>query len=414
MTAILSSIRQALSSRNLMVITLTQGLFMFTASLWWPYWSLYIQSLGASVTLVGLIFMAEMFFQLVFQLPGGYLTDRLGRKKVILLGSLCRGVSPVIYLLTGTWEWIVLGLLFTQASNMMIPAIDALIAESVTKENRGLGYGAFRLMTWLPQVFTAFLGGVIMDWIGIIPGVRVAIACTLIVAWLNVVIRWRYLEDTYTPGEAERSRHVSPLAALRNIRQVPRSIWYLIVVAALSALAFRLANNFMVIYATEELHLTNTQWGLVTMVVGLVSALLTIPGSIISDRIGRKPGIMASLGLLPVQFIGFTLAGGFTGVMGARLLGGVSEGFGGAVTGIEGGSAWLALVADIVPSGQRGMVMGLIGTIAGLLSLPGSSLGGAIYDNVSPQAPFYLAAASGLAAFIVFTLFVKEPKTKAD
>jgi MFS family permease len=175
MTAILASIRQALSSRNLMVITLTQGLFMFTASLWWPYWSLYIQSLGASVTLVGLIFMAEMLFQLVFQLPGG-----------------------------------------------------------------------------------------------------------------------------------------------------------------------------------------------------------------------------------------------FTGVMGARFLGGVSEGFGGAVTGIEGGSAWLALVADITPSGQRGMVMGLIGTIAGLLSLPGSSLGGAIYDNVSPQAPFYLAAASGLAAFIVFTLFVKEPKTKAD
>lgn len=41
MTAMLSSIRQTLSSRNLMVVTLTQGLFMFTASLWWPYWSLY-------------------------------------------------------------------------------------------------------------------------------------------------------------------------------------------------------------------------------------------------------------------------------------------------------------------------------------------------------------------------------------
>jgi MFS family permease len=61
-----------------MVITLTQSLFMLTASLWWPYWSLYIQNLGASVTLVGLSFLAEMFFQL----PGGYLTDRLGRKKV--------------------------------------------------------------------------------------------------------------------------------------------------------------------------------------------------------------------------------------------------------------------------------------------------------------------------------------------
>jgi hypothetical protein len=37
-----------------------------------------------------------------------------------------------------------------------------------------------------------------------------------------------------------------------------------------------------------------------------------------------------------------------------------------------------------------------------------------MYDKLSPEAPFYLAAASGMAAFIVFTLFVKEPKMKAD
>jgi MFS family permease len=326
MTAIISSLKQAFSNRNLMIITLTQSLFMLTASLWWPYWSLYIQNLGASITLVGVIFMAEMFFQLIFQLPGGYLTDRLGRKKVIVLGSLCRSISPVIYILTGTWEWVVVGLLFTQASNMMIPAIDALM----------------------------------------------------------------------------------------NMRKVPRSIWYLIVVAAFSAFAFRLVNNFMAIYATEQLRLTNTQWGIVTMMVSLVSTLLTIPGSIISDRVGRKPGIMTSLGLLPLQFFGFTIAGGFMGLMGTRFLGGVSEGFGGAVTGIEGGSAWLALVADVVPANQRGMVMGLIGTMAGLLSLPGSSLGGAMYDNISPEAPFYVAACSGFVAFLIFALLIKEPKMKAD
>jgi MFS family permease len=414
MTAIVSSVKQAFGNRNLMVITLTQSLFMLTASLWWPYWSIYIQNLGASVTLVGVIFMAEMFFQLVFQIPGGYLTDRLGRKKVIVLGSISRGISPIIYLLTGSWEWVVVGLLFTQASNMMIPAIDALIAESVSKESRGLGYGTFRMMTLLPQIFTAVIGGVIMDWLGIIPGVRVAIACTLIVSWLNVFVRWKYLTDTYDPMKVVGTQRHSPIDALKNIRKVPRSIWYLIVVAAFSAFAFRLVNNFMAIYATEELHLTNTQWGIVTMMVMLVSTILTIPASIISDRIGRKPGIIASLGLLPIQFFGFTIAGGFYGLLGARFLGGISEGFGGAVTGIEGGSAWLALVADTVPASQRGMVMGIIGTMAGLLALPGSSLGGWMYDNLSPETPFYVASCSGIAALIVMTLFVNDPKTKAD
>ena len=75
--------------------------------------------------MLGVVFMSEMLFQLLFQLPGGYLTDRLGRKKVIVLGSICRGISPMIYLFTGNWEWVIVGMFFTQASNMMIPAIDA-------------------------------------------------------------------------------------------------------------------------------------------------------------------------------------------------------------------------------------------------------------------------------------------------
>lgn len=74
-------IREMLKSKNLMVITFTQSLFMLTASLWWPYWSLYILELGASKTLMGTMFMAESIAQLIFQLPGGILTDRLGRKR---------------------------------------------------------------------------------------------------------------------------------------------------------------------------------------------------------------------------------------------------------------------------------------------------------------------------------------------
>jgi MFS family permease len=75
---------------------------MFTASLWWPYWSLYIMELGATPTLLGLIFMVESAAQLIFQIPGGYLTDRLGRKSVIIFGSVFRAISPFIYVFTGS------------------------------------------------------------------------------------------------------------------------------------------------------------------------------------------------------------------------------------------------------------------------------------------------------------------------
>jgi MFS family permease len=409
----LASVRKAIQdmmkSRNLMVITLTQSLFMLTASLWWPFWSLYILELGTTKTLMGMIFMAETVAQLIFQLPGGILTDRLGRKKMIVLGSVLRATSPLIYVATGSWQFVLVGMFITQMSNMMVPAIDALIAESTSVEHRAMGYGTFRMMTLLPMIFTPFIGGVITDSLGVYGGVRLAITCTLAVAWLNVYIRWKYLEDTYTTEHAS-----SRLDALKEIKSVPRTIWTLITVAVVASLGLRVASQFMAVYATQVAQLTKTQWGLIMTTVGIISTVLTIPSSIWSDKVGRKPGIMISLGLTPLMYLGFPFSNGFLQLAISRVLGAISEGFGGAVTGLEGGSAWLALVADIVPSQQRGKVMGLIATIAGALSFPGAWIGGLLWDNVSPSAPFYLASATSAVAFLIFSILVKEPKEKAD
>ena len=409
MASVRKAIQDMMKSRNLMVITLTQSLFMLTASLWWPFWSLYILELGTSKTLMGMIFMAETVAQLIFQLPGGILTDRLGRKKMIVLGSVLRATSPLIYVATGSWQFVLLGMFITQTSNMMVPAIDALIAESTSVEHRAMGYGTFRMMTLLPMIFTPFIGGVITDSLGVYGGVRLAITCTLVVAWFNVYIRWRYLEDTYTNEHAS-----SRLDALKEVRSVPRPIWTLITVAIFASLGLRVASQFMAVYATQVANLTKTQWGLIMTTVGIISTVLTIPSSIWSDKVGRKPGIMISLGLTPLMYLGFPFSGGFLQLALSRVVGAISEGFGGAVTGLEGGSAWLALVADIVPSQQRGKVMGLIATVAGALSFPGAWIGGLLWDNVSPSAPFYLASASSTVAFLIFSIMVKEPKEKAD
>jgi len=272
-----------------------------------------------------------------------------------------------------------------------------------------MGYGTFRMMTLLPMIVTPYIGGVITDALGVYGGVRVAIAATVVVAWINVLIRWRFLEDKYSVEHTS-----SRLDALKEVRSVPRPIWTLVAVAAFASVGLRVASQFLAVYAIQVVGLTNTQWGLIMTSVGVVSTALTVPSSIWSDRVGRKPGIMVSLGLTPLMYLGFPLSGSFLQLAASRVVGAISEGFGGAVTGLEGGSAWLALVADIVPARQRGKVMGLIATIAGALSFPGAWIGGILWDTVSPLAPFYVSAASSAAAFLIFAVFVREPKQKAD
>ena len=74
-----------------------------------------------------------------------------------------------------------------------------------------------------------------------------------------------------------------------------------------------------------------------------------------------------------------------------------------------GGPAWQALITDIVPQQDRGKVLGLMGTIMGIASLPGPALGGYLYER-NPNTLLALGAGLETLVIPVILLFVKEPK----
>ncbi len=155
--------------------------------------------------------------------------------------------------------------------------------------------------------------------------------------------------------------------------------------------------------------LTNTQWGMIGTVVSLISTLLMMPAGMLADRIGRKPCIIISRVLSSFSTLGFTFSRNFWHMGAVRALGGVASGFGGAAWGPIGGPVWQALVADVTPPEDRGRMMGLMGTIQGLVSTPASWVGGYMYDNVSPELPFYTSFALNTIGTAIFVALLKEP-----
>ena len=407
-------IRETFSSRNVMVLTITQTLFMFTAFLWWPYWSLFILELGATKELVGILQMIETVTQLVCQLPGGILADRFGRRKLIVYGSIFRVASPIIYILSTNWTHIAPGLFIGSFAMLGLPAMNALMAESLPMVSRGAGLSAYRAVTWMPMIITGLLGGVIMDTYGVVQGVKLCVSATLIVSIFSVILRWRFLTETLDmtrnkvdEGKKEASNEDG---VLQQLRTLPREIWILTVVAALSGFAIRLVMSFMVVYAVEVVGLTNTQWGLIGTAVSLISTVLTIPGGILADRIGRKPCITVSRILSPISTLGFTFSANFWHLLSVRVIGGVAQGFGGTVWGLMGGPVWQALVADVTPPDRRGKMIGIIGTISGIVSTPASWVGGYMYDNISPALPFQTSFVINAVGSIIFIALLKEPE----
>ncbi len=394
------------------VLTGTQTFWMFTAFLWWPYRSLFILELGASKETLGMLLMIETLGQVVFQLPGGVLADRFGRKKVIVLGTAFRVGSCLVYLLSAHWLHTAPALLLASAGMLGLPAMTALIAESLPEDRRSAGFAAYRTVTWMPMIVTNLLGGVFMDYFGVLRGVRLCMTAALAVSVASTVLRWRMLEDTFDPDEhMDDAATFFDVGSLReSLGAVSREIWVMTVVAALGGFAMRIVWSFMVVYAVEEVGLTNTQWGLIGTLVSVISTLLTYPGGMLADRVGRKPSIIVSRILSPLSTLGFTFSSGFWQLLATRALGGLAMGFGGLVWGPMGGPVWQALVADLTAPKNRGMMMGLMGSIAGVVSTPASWVGGYMYDNVSPKLPFQASFLIDALATVVFVLLLKEPE----
>ena len=408
----LRQIRETFTNRNVAVLTITQTLFMFPAFLWWPYRSLFILELGASKELLGLLLMIETLAQVVFQLPGGILADRLGRRKLIILGSLFRIVSPLLYLFSTTWIHIAPALALSSAAMLSLPATNAMIAESLPVEKRGAGFAAYRTVTWMPMIITSSIGGVFMDYYGVVQGVRICLYIAFGLSLVSTVLRWRFIEETYTqldiPGSPDNPSAVTSISI--NLKEVPREIWVMLIVAALSGFSMRVVWSFMVVYAVEIVGLTKTQWGLLGTMVSVVTTLLTYPGGILADRIGKKPCIIISRIFSPFSTIGFIFSRNFWHMAVVRVFGGLAQGFGGVVWGPMGGPVWQALVADLTPARSRGRMMGLIGSITGIVSTPSSWIGGYLSDNISPALPFQISFILDVIATAIFVIFLREPE----
>jgi MFS family permease len=399
------SVETVMSNRNLMVITLSQSLGMFAMFLWRPFWGLYLLELGASKGILGALSSLQALCNLLLQLPGGMLADRYGRRKIILFSALFGFIPPLIFRFSTHWTMLIPGIFAYSLSSIAIPARSALIAESLSDENRATGFGAYSMATYLFIVAAYPFGGYIQDSMGVVEASHLGFIASFLVLVPSIILQWRYLVETR--GEASLSR-LGVRESLGKLRGAPREIWKLILVAVLSSFGFQIFWSFVVVYCIEELGMTKMQWSIASIVANFVGALFMIPSGFLSDRARRKPYIILSQALVSFSSLGYVLSTGFQSLVVTRLIGGVGEGLGGNVMGSMGGPVWNALVNEVAPADYRGSVLGMMGTMTGLIVTPAPMLGGYLYENFSPQTPFYASLALGITGCLIFTLFVKE------
>jgi DHA1 family tetracycline resistance protein-like MFS transporter len=412
---------------NMLVLTLTQMLGMFGRSMVFPYASLYILALGGEPAQIGWVnSLSPLAGLLVFPIAG-YLADLTGRVKLIALAGYLSGLTGLIYVLAPSWQFIAVAGLLQGLMAFQFPPTSALLADSLTPENRGLGIATMNCISGVVAIFSPYLAGAILNRYDVEVGMRAMYGVMMGINLLNATINLRFLQET-----SANSSHTLRLADLSTmlkeayagipdmLRQLPRSLRALAGVIILGFVANAIAGPFWVVYAIDHIGLSSTQWGLILLIETLLRTALYIPAGLLVDRFGRVQSLIVSLAIALVSLPLFALATGFAHIVLIRCAV--------AIANVFFTPASTALMADSVSRANRGRVMAaigrgalLVGAAAGgtggpgmgfLITVPvmlGSLAGGYLY-TWNPAAPWFFVLAAMLASLALSIGFVRAPQ----
>ena len=372
-----------------------------------------MEELKTPVFVVGMLAAIQNTSQILFQLPGGILADRIGRKKVIVFGTALRTIAPLLMFFAKSWQMVVPGLILNSMSSLYGPAFNAIISESLPKERRGSAFGAYRMFTSVPQIFMPVVSGYYFDMFGLGRAVRYGLlmftGAMIVVTIVRAIVIKETLEDSGTgkTGSAFMSKDL-----WKTFRSQPRIIYAMLGVAVVGGFAMRMTWTFLTPYAINVAGLTMTQYGMLQSIAMGISVPLYLISGMIADRFGRVPLILLARGLGPFDSLSLYLFKDYNQLLMAYGVIGVAGGLGGGRLrggGYMGGPAWQALIADVVPSKDRAKIMGLMGTISGVVGLPGSLIGGYMYER-DPDMLLLVGSILEALSIPIILLFVREPK----
>ena len=394
---------------NILVMMTSWIVMNFASAIPATYYSLFVLELGGTPFIIGIMEFISFLTLASVQFPGGYLADKHGRRNLIVTFTFAMALANLFCVLAPSWHFVLLGVILQNVFLIYQPALQAIIADSIPSEKRGVGFSTIMLVNNASAVFSPVVAGFLYVQYGLVSGMRIAYLVIVVMYLIAAVVRIRLTEtlkahsDGFSLSGAVRDYPKAVKEGLSVWRKLPRSMFFLFLTNTVSSFIFAMCIPYQVVYATKILHIEEFNWALIMMWYSASMIFLALPSGKLVDKIGRKKPALVSwvlLALFPLLF----LVGGLYILFFAYLFFGASNALFAA--------AYQALEADMVPRELRGKEVGCSQFITYVLMSIGGLVGGFFYESVSPMLPFMLAFTVTVPCTVVTLLLVHEPKQK--
>lgn len=381
-------IRAALGlQRNVSVMLIALVILGLGEEIWMRFMPKYLEALGASALVIGAFGTLKDLLDALYPYPGGWMTDRLGRKIALIVFAFIALLGYLVYWWAPSWEWIMVGTILVAAwSSFTVPTIFAIIGDNLPASARSMGFGVQSILKRVPIVLAPLFGGYLIAAYGIVDGVHWGLAITVALTLATMAFIYRSYR------EPPRPRTVDPHSFRSVWRVLDPQLKRLLLADGFVRWAEDMPRVFIILYVINVLHFSAWDFGVLTALQMMVSIAVYIPVARLSDRMNRKPFVLLTFVFFALFPLILVQVNSFAGLLLAFAVAGLRE---------IGEPARKALIVDLADRATIGRAVGMYYLIRGFAVFPAALLGGWLW-TIDPRLVFYAAFVMGVCGCVVY------------
>jgi MFS family permease len=361
---------------------------------------IYLMALGGGAITIGLLGGLQNLLGALYSFPGGYLSDRIGVKRALLIFNLMAMTGFVIVILIPSVYAVLVGAFFFLAwSAISLPATMGLVARVLPQNKRTMGVSMHSLVRRVPMSLGPVLGGLFIGIWGEVQGVRLAFAAALVMAIVALIMQQILIEPdrlrTHSSDAPKAEKNPFKLWRLMNA-----DMKNLLVSDILIRFCEQIPYAFVVVWAMKTIlsPVTAVEFGVLTAIEMATAVLCYIPVAYWADKTAKKPFVVITFVFFTIFPLILLYSHSFWPLAFAFFIRGLKE---------FGEPTRKALIMDLAPRGREAAVFGLYYLIRDtIVSL--AAFGGSLLWMISPATNFATAFVFGLIGTIWFILRGKD------